>query len=65
MSRAEGPNRDKNHKRKKWHEKRMRKKEDTCEIRCSRIARARKASRRKRRPPQVIYPSSHGVITLQ
>jgi hypothetical protein len=65
MSRAEGPNRiTRSTKEKKWHDKRMRK-EDTCETRCSRTAQARKASSRKRRPPQVIYPSSHGVIMLQ
>jgi hypothetical protein len=35
------------------------------ETRCSWTAQARKASSRKRRPPQLVYPSSHGVITLQ
>jgi hypothetical protein len=60
MGREEGPNR-----MTRSIKEEMRKKEDTCETSCLRTAQARKASSRKRRPPQVIYPSSHGVITLK
>ena len=74
MRGAEGPNtvpRSTKERTKGWHDKRMRKKE--CDIghkmlmnssRCK-VSQARKVSSRRKRPSQVIYPSSHGVIILQ
>jgi hypothetical protein len=55
---------------KRWHDKRMRKEcniGDKMLMNCSRckVNQARKASSRMKRSSQVIYLSSHGVITLQ
>ena len=74
MKGTEGPNkvpRSTKERTKGWHDKRMRKKE--CDIghkmlmnssRCK-VSQARKVSSIRKRLPQVIYPSSHGVIMLQ
>ena len=54
-----------------WLYKRLRKKEsdigDKMLMNSSRCkaSQARKVSSRKKRSPQVIYPSSHGAIILQ
>jgi len=66
MSRAEGPNRmtrSTKERTKRWHDKRMRKKE--CDMGDKMLINRSSKESFKRRPPQVIYPSSHGVITLQ
>jgi hypothetical protein len=68
MSRAEGSNRMTRctkERTKIWHDKRMRKKECDMGDKMLMNSSSKEASRRKGRPPQVIYPSSHGVITLQ
>jgi hypothetical protein len=49
-------------RRKRWHDKRMTKE---CNIGDKMLINSSsKASSRKRRPPQVVYPSSHGAIML-
>ena len=51
---------------KRWHDKRIRKKE--CDIGDKMLMNSSSKEsfkQEKRRPPQVIYPSLHGVITLQ
>ena len=51
---------------KRYHDKRIRKKE--CDIGDKMLMNSSSKEsfkQEKRRPPQVIYPSSHGVITLQ
>ena len=74
MSGAESPSRmprPTKERVKRWYDKRMRKKEYNVgdkmlmnNLRCE-VSQARKVSSRRKRPPQVIYPSSYGVITLQ
>ena len=64
---AEGPNkvlRSTKERTKGWHDKKMRK-EYNIGDKVLMKTQARKASSRKKRPPQIIYPSSHGVIMLQ
>jgi len=48
---------------KRWHDKRMRKKE--CDMGDKMLINRSSKESFKRRPLQVIYPSSHGDITLQ
>jgi hypothetical protein len=72
MRGAKGPNkvpRSTKERTKGWHDQRMKE----CGIgdkmlmnssRCK-ASQARKVSSRKKRSPQVIYPSSHGAIILQ
>jgi hypothetical protein len=50
---------------KRWHDKRMRKECDIGDKMLMNSSSKESFKQEKRRPPQVIYPSSHGVITLQ
>ena len=69
MNGAEGPNkmpRFTKERRKRLHHKRMRKKE--CDIGDKMLmnnSSKESFKQEKRRSSQVIYPSSHGVITLK
>ena len=69
MKGAKGPNtmpRSTKERTKGWHDKRMRKKE--CDIGDKMLmnnSSKESFKQEKRRSSQVIYPSSHGVITLK
>ena len=50
---------------KRWHDKRMRKECDIVDKMLMNSSSKESFKQEKRRPPQVIYPSSHGVNKLQ
>jgi len=68
MSRAEGLNRmtrSTKERTKRWHDKRMRKECDIVDKMLMNSSSKESFKQEKRRPPQVIYPSSLGIIMLQ
>ena len=50
---------------KRWYDKRMRKKCDKGDKMLMNSSSKESFKQEKIKPPQVIYPSSHGVIMLQ
>ena len=71
MSGTEGPTRCQEQREKRWHNKKDEKemvqfkKQKAHEHSSCEASRTRKTSIKKEGPSRIIYPSSHGVITLQ
>jgi hypothetical protein len=68
MSRAEGSNRmtrSTKERIKRWHDKRIRKKECDMGDKMLMNSSSKESFKKEEKTTTIIYPSSHGVITLQ